>query len=43
VLNASSLLSVLVFIVPPERLWKPTSIPVASSDTLLANQVEKKT
>lgn len=43
VLNTSSLLSVLVFIVPPERLWKPTSIPVAASDTLLANQVEKKT
>jgi len=42
VLNAASLVSVLVFFVPPERLWKPTRVAVSSADALLANQVQNK-
>jgi cellulose synthase/poly-beta-1,6-N-acetylglucosamine synthase-like glycosyltransferase len=42
VLNLASLASVLVFIVPPERLWKPTRVALGASDTLLANQSEHK-
>ena len=42
VLNAAALLSVMVFFVPPERLWKPTRVPPSTSDTLLTNQPENK-
>jgi len=42
VLNAASLLSVLVFIVPPERLWKPTRVSIDAADALLAHQSENK-
>jgi hypothetical protein len=42
VLNVASLLSVLVFFVPPERLWKPTRLPVGSADALLTKQSENK-
>ncbi len=42
VMNAASLLSVLVFFVPPERLWKPTRIAAGASDTLLANPPQNK-
>jgi cellulose synthase/poly-beta-1,6-N-acetylglucosamine synthase-like glycosyltransferase len=41
-LNAASLASVLVFFVPPERLWKPTRIAHDATDTLLAHQPENK-
>ena len=42
VLNAASLLAVLVFVVPPERLWKPTRIAASAAESLLANQPEQK-
>jgi cellulose synthase/poly-beta-1,6-N-acetylglucosamine synthase-like glycosyltransferase len=42
VLNAASLLSVLVFIVPPEKLWKPTRVSIDTTDALLAHQPENK-
>jgi len=42
VLNAASLASVLVFIVPPARLWKPTRVVLGASDTLLTHQSEHK-
>jgi cellulose synthase/poly-beta-1,6-N-acetylglucosamine synthase-like glycosyltransferase len=42
VLNVASLLSILVFIVPPEKLWKPTLISAGTRDTLLAHQPENK-
>jgi cellulose synthase/poly-beta-1,6-N-acetylglucosamine synthase-like glycosyltransferase len=42
VLNAASLLSVLVFFVPPERLWQPTRIALSTTDTLLTKQSENK-
>jgi len=42
VLNAASLLAVLVFVVPPERLWKPTRIAPGAADTLLANSPQNK-
>jgi len=42
VLNAASLLSVLVFVVPPERLWMPTRIAAGAAESLLANQPEHK-
>ena len=42
VLNAASLLAVLVFVVPPERLWKPTRIAASAAESLLANQPEHK-
>jgi cellulose synthase/poly-beta-1,6-N-acetylglucosamine synthase-like glycosyltransferase len=42
VLNTASLLSVMVFFVPPERLWRPTRVPPGASDTLLTNQSENK-
>jgi len=38
VFNAASLLSVLVFVLPPERLWKPTRIAKGTSDVLLPNR-----
>ena len=41
-LNAASLASVLVFFVPPERLWKPTHVALGAADTLLTNQPENK-
>jgi hypothetical protein len=34
VLNLASLLSVLVFMVPPEVLWRPTRIPAPGSPVL---------
>ena len=42
VLNAAALLSVLVFFVPPERLWKPTRVQASAADTLLGKQSENK-
>ena len=42
VLNAASLLAVLVFVVSPERLWKPTRIAAGAADTLLANSPQNK-
>lgn len=42
VLNAASLLAVLVFVVPPERLWKPTRIAAGAAKNLLTNQPEHK-
>ena len=42
VLNAASLLSVTVFFVPPERLWRPTRVPLAAADALLGNQPQNK-
>ena len=42
VLNAASLLSVMVFFVPPERLWKPTRVQLGATDTLLGKQSENK-
>ncbi|HVP49949.1 MAG TPA: glycosyltransferase family 2 protein [Candidatus Bathyarchaeia archaeon] len=42
VLNAASLLSVLVFFVPAKRLWKPTRIAVSSSDALIVNHSQNK-
>jgi cellulose synthase/poly-beta-1,6-N-acetylglucosamine synthase-like glycosyltransferase len=41
-LNAAALLSVLVFFVPPERLWKPTRLPDGSVDAMLAKRSENK-
>jgi cellulose synthase/poly-beta-1,6-N-acetylglucosamine synthase-like glycosyltransferase len=41
-LNAASLASVLVFFVPPERLWKPTHVALTAADTLLTKQSENK-
>lgn len=42
VMNAASLLSVLVFFVPAKRLWKPTHIAAGTTDTLLANPPQNK-
>jgi hypothetical protein len=42
VLNTAALLSVMVFFVPPERLWKPTRVPPGATDALLTNQSENK-
>jgi cellulose synthase/poly-beta-1,6-N-acetylglucosamine synthase-like glycosyltransferase len=42
VLNTAALLSVMVFFVPPERLWKPTRVKLNPSDTLLDSQSENK-
>jgi len=42
VLNAAALLSVMVFFVTPERLWKPTRVQVGATDTLLGKQSEHK-
>jgi cellulose synthase/poly-beta-1,6-N-acetylglucosamine synthase-like glycosyltransferase len=42
VLNAASLASVLVFFVPPERLWKPTHVLQGAADTLLTKHSENK-
>ena len=41
-LNAASLASVLVFFVPPERLWKPTRVAHDAADTLLTHRRENK-
>ncbi len=41
-LNAASLLAVLVFFVPPERLWKPTRIAGDATETLLTNPPQGK-
>ena len=42
VLNTASLLSVLVFFVSPERLWRPTRVAVRATDALLAHQPQNK-
>jgi biofilm PGA synthesis N-glycosyltransferase PgaC len=42
VLNAAALLSVMVFFVPPESLWKPTRVHAVATDTLLSKQSENK-
>jgi biofilm PGA synthesis N-glycosyltransferase PgaC len=42
VLNAAALLSVLVFFVPPERLWKPTRVKLNAADALLVKHSEDK-
>ncbi len=42
VLNAAALLSVMVFFVPPERLWKPTRVQSDGTDALLTKQSENK-
>ncbi len=42
VMNAASLLSVLVFFVPAKLLWKPTHIATGTADTLLANPPQNK-
>ena len=42
VLNAAALLSILVFFVPPERLWKPTRVHLSAMETLLPKQSENK-
>jgi cellulose synthase/poly-beta-1,6-N-acetylglucosamine synthase-like glycosyltransferase len=42
VLNAASLLSVMVFFVSPERLWQPTRVALGAADTLLTKQSENK-
>jgi len=41
-LNAAALLSVMVFFVPPERLWKPTRVQLRARDALLGKQSENK-
>ncbi|HZD32628.1 MAG TPA: glycosyltransferase family 2 protein [Candidatus Angelobacter sp.] len=41
-LNAASLLSVAVFFVPAERLWRPTHVAPGAADTLLPRQSENK-
>jgi biofilm PGA synthesis N-glycosyltransferase PgaC len=42
VLNVAALLSVMVFFVPPERLWKPTRVQLGAADTPLGKQSENK-
>jgi poly-beta-1,6-N-acetyl-D-glucosamine synthase len=42
VMNAASLLSVLVFFVPAKLLWKPTRIATGTTDTLIANPPQNK-
>ncbi len=42
VLNAAALLSVMVFFVSPERLWKPTRVQSDGTDALLTKQSENK-
>jgi biofilm PGA synthesis N-glycosyltransferase PgaC len=42
VLNAAALLSVMVFVVPPERLWRPTRVQICANNTLLGEQSEHK-
>jgi cellulose synthase/poly-beta-1,6-N-acetylglucosamine synthase-like glycosyltransferase len=42
VLNAAALLSVMVFFVPPEVLWKPTRVHLVAADPLLPKQSENK-
>jgi biofilm PGA synthesis N-glycosyltransferase PgaC len=42
VLNAAALLSVIVFFVPPERLWKPTRVGHNATDVPLDKQSEHK-
>jgi cellulose synthase/poly-beta-1,6-N-acetylglucosamine synthase-like glycosyltransferase len=42
VLNVASLLSVLVFFIPPEKLWKPTRLPADAPDALLPNHSRNK-
>lgn len=42
VLNVAALLSVMVFFVAPERLWKPTRVQLGAADTLLGKQSENK-
>jgi hypothetical protein len=41
-LNVAALLSVMVFFVPPERLWKPTRVQLRARDALLGKQSENK-
>lgn len=42
VMNAASLLSVLVFFVPAKYLWKPTHIAAGTADTLLADTPQNR-
>jgi cellulose synthase/poly-beta-1,6-N-acetylglucosamine synthase-like glycosyltransferase len=42
VLNSAALLSVMVFILPPERLWKPTRVQLGAADSLPGHQPEKE-
>jgi poly-beta-1,6-N-acetyl-D-glucosamine synthase len=42
ILNTAALLSVMVFFVPPERLWKPTRVHLGATDALLGKQSENK-
>jgi len=42
VLNTAALLSVMVFFVPPKRLWRPTRLPGDATDALLTNHSENK-
>jgi biofilm PGA synthesis N-glycosyltransferase PgaC len=42
VLNAAALLSIMVFFVPPEWLWKPTRVHLGAADALLPKQSENK-
>lgn len=42
VMNAAALLSVTVFFVPPEWLWKPTRVDLAGADIRLDKQPENK-
>jgi poly-beta-1,6-N-acetyl-D-glucosamine synthase len=42
VLNTAALLSVMVFFMPAELLWRPTRVPLGATDALLAKQSENK-
>jgi hypothetical protein len=42
VLNSAALLSVMVFILPPERLWKPTRVQLGAADSLRGHQPENR-
>ena len=41
IVNAASLLSVMVFFVRPETLWRPTRVKVGTSQRLLNKQAER--
>ena len=41
IVNAASLLSVMVFFVRPETLWRPTRVKVSTSQRLLNKQAER--
>jgi cellulose synthase/poly-beta-1,6-N-acetylglucosamine synthase-like glycosyltransferase len=42
VLNAAALLSLMVFFVSPDRLWKPTRVSLGATDALLSKQSGNK-